>query len=174
MNQLATNYIQPVIPPPVEPSQPARSFAFLEEARPASFRDMWVVYNAIESFNQTVRGTVAKVLNEKQANDWLKRLPEDVRKNPKIVLRKRGHPPTVKRPIDPLPLLNRCDFHSLTLIITHNWELFEDLLQDKEWTQKTLITLERFKKILKNGGILSQSEIDLISRRVHEWVMLTH
>ena len=66
-----------------------------------------------------------------------------------------------------------CDFGDLSSIIVVNWELFESILANMEWSKAVLSTLERSRNIIMHGGIVAKEDIERIGMNIRDWIRQT-
>jgi hypothetical protein len=63
------------------------------------------------------------------------------------------------------------DFGDLSLMITNNWPLFEDLFPDQDWVRTRLSDLELSRNVIAHNGVLNGREITRITLYLKDWVM---
>ena len=69
--------------------------------------------------------------------------------------------------------INYCDFSDLSSIIVTNWSVFEDILNNLEWTKAVLNTLEKSRNIVMHGGMLAKEDIERIGMNIRDWIRQT-
>jgi hypothetical protein len=128
------------------------------------------VYQAFFCFESSVRELVEQRLKERMGSDWwtngtttaIRRKVED-RKNKEQA--NRWHGARGESEID------YADFGDLSLMVTNNWELFEDLFPDQDWVRTRLSDLEMSRNVIAHNGVLAEREIIRITLYLKDWVM---
>jgi len=128
------------------------------------------VYQAFFCFENSVRELVEARLKEQLGADWWQkgttvpiRNRVDGRKTKEQA--NRWHGPRGESEID------YADFGDLALIITNNWEMFEDLFPDQDWVRTRLSDLEMSRNVMAHNGVLTGREITRITLYLKDWVM---
>jgi hypothetical protein len=144
------------------------SFEMLDPDLLADATRMAIVYTAIHAFENTVRELVKKSMAEAHGVAWWAEVPEKVQKRAKSRMEEdakfkwhgtRGASEIVY-----------CDFGDLSSIIITNWDQFESILRDLEWTKALLDTLERSRNIVMHGGTLSKEDVERIGMNIRDWI----
>ena len=65
--------------------------------------------------------------------------------------------------------INYCDFGDLSSIIVTNWDIFEDVLGNMEWTKATLNSLEKSRNIM-HVGALAKEDVERIDINIRDWI----
>lgn len=131
---------------------------------------MAAVYQAFFCFESSVRELVEQRLKENLGDDWwlngtttsIRKRVEDRRKKEEA---NRWHSPRGESEIA------YADFGDLSLIITNNWSLFEDLFPDQDWVRTRLSDLELSRNVIAHNGVLNGREITRITLYLKDWVM---
>jgi hypothetical protein len=149
----------------------ALSFEMLDEDNLKLARQMSIVYIALHSFENSVRDLVKKAMAEKYLESWWDKVPERIKTKVKTRreedLKFRWHGSRGAEEI------MYCDFGDLSSIIVVNWELFEDILTNMEWTKAVLATLERSRNIIMHGGVVAKEDIERIGMNIRDWIRQT-
>jgi hypothetical protein len=131
---------------------------------------MAALYQAFFCFENSVRELVEQRLAENLGEDWwIQGTTAPIRK--KVEDRKakeaanRFHSPRGDTNIA------YADFGDLSLMITNNWTLFEDLFPDQDWVRTRLSDLELSRNVIAHNGVLSGREITRITLYLKDWVM---
>jgi len=129
---------------------------------------MSIIYTSIHAFENMVRDLVKKAMAEKYHELWWskvpKRISDKVKKRMEDDAKFRWHGTRGGSEIE------YCDFGDLSSIIVTNWEVFEENLNDIEWTKSILSILERSRNIVMHGGILVRQDIERIGLNIRDWV----
>jgi hypothetical protein len=140
-----------------------------DEELVARAQKMAVVYVAIAAFENSVREFVSKVLLEKFGADWwLQAVPEKIRikaesrrgEEEKI----RWHTPRGDEPI------NYTEFGDLSSIMSQNWTLFEDYVQNQDWMRLIIATVERSRNVIMHSGDLGLQDVERIATSIKDWI----
>ena len=131
---------------------------------------MATVYQAFFCFENSVRELVEARLKEQMGADWWQKGTTMPIRN-RVEGRKtkeqanRWHGARGESEID------YADFGDLALMITNNWELFEDLFPDQDWVRTRLSDLEMSRNVIAHNGMLTEREIIRITLYLKDWVM---
>lgn len=149
----------------------ALSFEMLDKDNIQEARKMSIVYIALHAFENSVRALVKSALAEKYQENWWEKVPDRIQKKVKTRqeedLKFRWHGSRGGEQI------MYCDFGDLSSIIVTNWDLFEGLLADMEWSKSVLGTLERSRNIIMHGGVVARADIERIGMNIRDWVRQT-
>jgi Swt1-like HEPN len=131
---------------------------------------MAAVYQAFFCFENSVRELVEERLKEQMGTDWWQKgttVPIRNRVDGRKTKERsnRWHGPRGEREID------YADFGDLALIITNNWDMFEDLFPDQDWVRTRLSDLEMSRNVMAHNGVLTGREITRITLYLKDWVM---
>ena len=144
------------------------SYDFLDVDLLSEARRMSVVYAAIHAFENSVRVTVTKAMAEMHGETWWEKVPERIRRSAKTRMEEdakfRWHGARGATEI------NYCDFGDLASIIVTNWQVFEDLLGNLEWSKAVLSALEKSRNIVMHGGSLAKEDIERIGMNIRDWI----
>lgn len=144
------------------------SYDMLDDEAIASAKRMALVYTAIHAFENMVRDFVQSAMTEKHPEEWWEKAParvrEKVEKRMEEESKFRWHGARGGTEIE------YCDFGDLSAIIMKNWDVFENVLVDREWTKSLLGILERSRNIVMHGGILALQDIERIGGNIRDWV----
>ncbi|MCH7960326.1 MAG: hypothetical protein IID08_09350 [Candidatus Hydrogenedentes bacterium] len=155
-------------PADAERVKTALSFELLDAEQLASAERMAIIYSAIHAFENSVRHFVAAGMAEMYEEEWWSKVPTKVQSKVKQRIedeaRFRWHGARGGSDIE------YCDFGDLSSIIVNNWTVFEDLLNDMEWTKSTLSVLGRSRNIIMHGGILARQDIERIGINIRDWI----
>jgi len=131
---------------------------------------MATIYQAFFCFENSVRELVEQRLSENLGDGWWEQgTTAPIRK--KVSDRKakeaanRVHSPRGESDIA------YADFGDLSLMITNNWPLFEDLFPDQDWLRTRLSDLELSRNVMAHNGVLNGREITRITLYLKDWVM---
>jgi Swt1-like HEPN len=131
---------------------------------------MATIYQAFFCFENSVRELVEQRLSENLGDGWWEQgTTAPIRK--KVSDRKakeaanRFHSPRGESDIA------YADFGDLSLMITNNWPLFEDLFPDQDWLRTRLSDLELSRNVMAHNGVLNGREITRITLYLKDWVM---
>jgi len=130
---------------------------------------MAVVYVAIAAFENSVREFVSKVLLEKFGADWwLQSVSEKIRTKAETRRSEeekiRWHTPRGDEPI------NYTEFGDLSSIMSQNWVLFEDYVQNQEWMKLVISTVERSRNVIMHSGDLGLQDVERIATSIKDWI----
>jgi hypothetical protein len=140
-----------------------------DEELVARAQKMAVVYVAIAAFENSVREFVSKVLLEQFGADWwLQGVSEKIRtkaegrrgEEEKI----RWHTPRGDEPI------NYTEFGDLSSIMSQNWTLFEDYVQNQDWMRLIIATVERSRNVIMHSGDLGLQDVERIATSIKDWI----
>jgi hypothetical protein len=145
------------------------SLALLDDDVVTRARRMATVYTAIASFENSVRYFISKKLLEEIGADWWeKSVSEKIRTKAESRRDEENKIRWHARRGD--SLLNYTEFGDLHSIISQNWELFEDHLQEQEWVRDIINTLERSRNVIMHSGELENEDIERIGQKIRDWV----
>ena len=131
---------------------------------------MATVYQAFFCFENSVRELVEARLTENLGADWWE-------KGTTTQIRTRVNGRKVKEQANRWhgargeSEIAYADFGDLSLIVTNNWELFEDLFPDQDWVRTRLSDLEMSRNVIAHNGVLTGREITRITLYLKDWVM---
>ena len=129
---------------------------------------MSLVYAAIHSFENMVRDFVMTAMIEEYEENWWdkvsNKIKEKVRKRIEEEAKLRWHGSRGGSEIE------YCDFGDLSSIIVTNWQIFEPVLVDLEWSKSLLAILERSRNVVMHGGQLGLQDIERIGGNIRDWV----
>lgn len=144
------------------------SLDMLDAALLADAQRMAMVYQAMHTFENMVRGYVQAAMSEAHAENWWSHVPERIQKQVQTRMDEdskfRWHGSRGGSQI------TYCNFGDLASIITTNWSVFEDVVGNLEWAKQLLNTLERSRNIVMHGGVLQDEDIERIGMNVRDWV----
>jgi hypothetical protein len=144
------------------------SYDFLDPDLLYEAQRMSVVYAAIHAFENSVRLLVTKAMAEAHGEAWWDKVPERIRKSSKVRMeedaKSRWHGVRGAHEI------NYCDFGDLSSIIVTNWQLFDDLLGNMEWTKALLNALEKSRNLIMHGGSLAKEDVERIGMNIRDWI----
>jgi hypothetical protein len=148
--------------------QASLSFDFLDPDLIAEAQHMAFVYTAIHAFENSVRALVTKAMAEEHGESWWEKVPDKIRRRAKTRMeedaRNRWHGARGAQDI------NYCDFGDMATIIDTNWAIFDDLLENLEWTKAVLNSLERSRNTIMHGGALAKEDIERIGMNIRDWI----
>ena len=146
----------------------ALSFDMLDYDMLSEAQRMSVVYTAIHAFENTVRQLVKYNMAEVLGETWWDNVPERIQKKVKSRMEEdakfRWHGTRGGSEI------TYCDVADLSSIIVTNWENFEDILVNLEWSKAILNALERSRNIVMHGGVLAQEDVERIGLNIRDWI----
>jgi hypothetical protein len=140
-----------------------------DEELVARAQKMAVVYVAIAAFENSVREFVSKVLLEKFGADWwLQSVSEKIRTKAESKRadeeKIRWHTPRGDEPI------NYTEFGDLSSIMSQNWVLFEDYVQNQDWMRLIISTVERSRNVIMHSGDLGLQDVERIATSIKDWI----
>jgi len=146
----------------------ALSYELVDSERIGAAERMAVIYTAIHAFENHIRDFVATGMAEAHAEDWWSHVPTrvqgKVRTRMEDEAKFRWHGARGGAEIE------YTDFGDLSSIIVTNWQVFEDVLSDMEWTKAVLSVLERSRNIVMHGGMLDRQDIERIGINIRDWI----
>lgn len=149
-------------------AQTSLSYDFLDADLLNEAQRMSIVYAAIHAFENAVRILVTKAMAEENGEAWWAKVPERIRKSSKTRMEEdakfRWH--GARGALE----INYCDFGDLASIIVTNWDVFDDLLGNMEWTKATLHALEKSRNIVMHGGTLAKEDVERIGMNIRDWI----
>jgi len=131
---------------------------------------MAAVYQAFFCFENSVRELVEARLKESLGSDWWQ-------KGTTTEIRRRVEGRKNKEQANRWHLargeseIAYADFGDLALMVTNNWDLFEDLFPDQDWLRTRLSDLEMSRNVIAHNGVLNGREITRITLYLKDWVM---
>ena len=144
------------------------SYEMLDDEALSKAERMALVYTAIHVFENMVRDFVMATMLEEFQDEWWQKVSARIQKKAtgrmeeEAKLRwhgaRGGHE------------IGYCDFGDLSSIIVTNWEIFEPVLVDMEWTKSILSILERSRNVVMHGGVLGLQDIERIGGNIRDWV----
>lgn len=144
------------------------SLDMVDEEAIIKARKMSLVYTAIHSFENMVRQFVMTAMVEKYKEEWWEKVSNKIKgkvaKRMEDEAKLRWHGARGGSEIE------YCDFGDLSSIIVTNWEIFEPVLVDMEWTKSLLAILERSRNVVMHGGELGLQDIERIGGNIRDWV----
>lgn len=147
------------------------SFEMLHADALADAQRMATVYTAIHAFENMVRALASKAMLEKHGETWWSKVPEKIQKKAASRMEEdtkfRWHGRRGQSEI------TYCDFGDLSSIIVTNWNVFESVLSDLEWSKAVLNTLEKSRNIVMHGGVLAKEDVERIGMNVRDWIRQT-
>lgn len=149
----------------------ALSFEMLDKDNVREARKMSIVYIALHAFENSVRTLVKTALAEKYQENWWEKVPERIKN--KVKTRQEEDAKFRWHGSRGAEQIMYCDFGDLSSIIVTNWDLFEDLLNDMEWSKAVLSTLERSRNIIMHGGVVARADIERIGMNIRDWIRQT-
>lgn len=149
----------------------ALSYEMLDDDALADAQRMALVYTAIHAFENSVRQLVQKTLMDVHAEKWWEKVPERI--NKKVVSRMEEDAKFRWHGTRGGAEITYCDFGDLSSIIVTNWQEFEDILTNMEWSKALLNTLEKSRNIVMHGGLLAQEDIERIGMNIRDWIRQT-
>ena len=146
-------------------------YDLLEVDALADAQRMATVYAAVHSFENMVRHLVSKAMADFHDEGWWQKVPDRIRKTVKTRMEEdakfRWHGARGSSE------MNYCDFRDLSSIIVTNWNAFEDILSNMEWSKGILSTLEKSRNTVMHGGVLSKEDIERIGMNIRDWIQQT-
>jgi hypothetical protein len=131
---------------------------------------MSAVYQAFFCFENSVRELVEARLKEQMGADWwTKGTTSQIRK--RVDDRKKKEQANRWHGVRGESEIDYADFGDLSLMVTNNWELFEDLFPDQDWVRTRLSDLEMSRNVIAHNGVLDGREIIRITLYLKDWVM---
>jgi hypothetical protein len=149
----------------------ALAYDMLDSDLLADAQRMSIVYSAIHSFENAVRQLVQKGMAEAHGETWWSQVPDKIQKKVKSRMEEdakfRWHGTRGGSEI------TYCDFGDLSSVIVTQWNVFENVLSDMEWSKAILNTLEKSRNIIMHGGILANEDIERIGMNIRDWIRQT-
>lgn len=131
---------------------------------------MAAVYQAFFCFENSVRELVEARLKEQMGADWwTKGTTSQIRT--RVDARKKKEQANRWHGVRGESEIDYADFGDLSLMVTNNWELFEDLFPDQDWVRTRLADLEMSRNVIAHNGVLDGREIIRITLYLKDWVM---
>ena len=144
------------------------SYSMLDQGRLADAQRMSIVYTAIHAFENMVRDLVQKAMAETHGEGWWSKVPDKIRK--RVTTRMEEDAKFRWHGTRGGSEITYCDFGDLSSIIVTNWQEFEDVLSDMEWSKIVLGTLERSRNIVMHGGVLAKEDLERIGMNIRDWI----
>ncbi|MDF2366487.1 Swt1 family HEPN domain-containing protein [Sneathiella sp.] len=144
------------------------SFDLLDSDLMIEAERMSIIYIAIHTFENMVRVFVKNGLTEKFKEGWWDHVPERIRK--KVASRIEDDSKFKWHGARGGSEIEFCDFGDLSSIIVTNWDVFEAVLSDLEWSKSVLSVLERSRNIVMHGGVLARQDIERIGGNIGDWI----
>ena len=144
------------------------SFNMLDIDRVIEAERMSIVYTALHAFENSVRHFVSTAMAEEFQENWWEKVPVKVQNKVRSRIEEdakfRWHGSRGGAEIE------YCDFGDLSSIIITNWQVFEDVLVDREWAKSILSVLERSRNIVMHGGNLARQDLERIGNNIRDWI----
>jgi hypothetical protein len=151
--------------------QKTLSFDFLDQDRLTDAQFMSTAYVALHSFENMVRAFVQKAMAEHHGETWWEKVPERIKRTVQTRIDEdakfRWH--GIRGAVQ----MNYCDFGDLSSIIVTNWDVFEPILANMEWSKAILTTLEKSRNIIMHGGVLAKEDVERIGINIRDWIRQT-
>ena len=151
-----------------ESYEEALAFEMLDEEYLAASRRMSLVYTALHAFENSVRKLVTSTMIEAYKETWWDKVPKRIRD--KVAARKEDDAKFKWHGSRGSDNITYCDFGDLSNIIVTNWNKFEPILHDMEWSKSILVTLEKSRNIIMHGGELSMQDVHRIGMNIRDWI----
>ncbi len=141
----------------------------LDPDQVADAEKMSPVYIAMAAFENMVRELISdRLLEEKGANWWESSASSPVRNRAERKMKEeekiRWHQ---ARGLSPIYFTELKD---LNTIIQNNWDIFEDLLPDADWTRHIIKTIERSRNVIMHSGQLSLDDMERVGVSIRDWI----
>lgn len=131
---------------------------------------MSAVYQAFFCFENSVRELVEARLKEHLGREWWEKgTTTDIRR--RVDGRKKKEQANRWHLARGDSEIAYADFGDLALIVTNNWDLFEDLFPDQDWVRTRLSDLEMSRNVIAHNGVLNGRETTRITLYLKDWVM---
>jgi hypothetical protein len=128
----------------------------LSEDEVAEARKMAAVYIAIASFENMVRDLIStRMLEVKKENWWKDYVSAEIQRK-------------AQRKIDDESFFT--ELADLVPIIRQNWTVFEDIIQDIDWLQQIIKSIERSRNVIMHSGQLSLDDIERVGVNIRDYV----
>lgn len=148
--------------------QTSLCYDLLDPDRLAEAQRMSIAYSAIHAFENMVRELVKKAMAEHHGEAWWNQVPERIQKTVKTRMeedaKNRWHGNRGASE------MSYCDFSDLSSIVVTNWNVFEDLLGNMEWSKAVLSALEKSRNIVMHGGNLAKEDVQRIGMNIRDWI----
>lgn len=130
---------------------------------------MSLVYVAIHSFENTVRGFVLKRLQEAKGTDWWeKSVKKEIRTRAE---QRRDTEQSIRwHSARGENLIDYTEFGDLVSIIAGNWDLFEPHIYSVDWAKEIIGTLEKSRNVIMHGGTLKKTDTERVGMYIRDWI----
>lgn len=128
------------------------------------------VYELLYCLENSVRELIEATLREAFGPEdwWATGVPASLRKAAEKRkdddLRARWHGPRGES------LLNYIDFPQYADIIVEQWDLFADLLGDRDWVLNYFSEMNRSRRALAHTGRLTEADVERMELRIRDWL----
>ena len=146
----------------------ALSFDMLDQDFLSEAQRMSIIYTAIHAFENMVRELVKKAMAEAHGEAWWSKVPDRIQK--KVISRTEEDAKFRWHGTRGASEITYCDFGDFSSIIVTNWNEFENVLSDMEWTKAVLSTLEKSRNIVMHGGMLAKEDVERIGMNIRDWI----
>lgn len=124
-------------------------------------------YAIMFCFEQSVREMIVTRLSERDADWWVKYVPQKVRSNAES--RQRNSEENSWLEGDNKDLMGFVDFNGLADIIVNSWAEFEDLIPAQQWLKQRMNELEHARNFIAHNRSLSHSDFQRIEMYIKDW-----
>jgi len=147
------------------------SYEMLDQELLEQSKRMGLIYQAIYTIENMIRKLVTTSLTETHGENWWDQISESIKK--KVAARQEEERKIKWHTSRGVSEIYYCDFGDLSAIICSNWDIFEYLLINQEWTKQLLSTLEKSRNVIMHGGILSLEDVERIGVNIRDWIRQT-
>ena len=65
-------------------------------------------------------------------------------------------------------LINYTEFGDLGAIVSQNWELIVDYVQNQDWVKSIISTVERSRNVIMHSGDLGQQDVERVQIEIRQ------
>lgn len=126
-------------------------------------------YETFYCLEHSIRLLISQRLKEFGDDWWDAKIPENIK-----VEAKKRHKKEVAKGITPrsYELLDYTDFGELSTIIINNWDIFGDMLTDKDAVRNVMTMLNMLRGPIAHCGYLREDEVTRLHMTLADWFRL--
>jgi hypothetical protein len=155
----------------IEKLQKTLSYEMLDQELIEQSKKMGLIYQAIYTIENMIRKLVVSSMLEKYGENWWEKISDAIKR--KVLARQEEERKIKWHTSRGVSEVFYCDFGDLSAIICSNWDIFEYLLVNQEWTKQLLNSLEKSRNVIMHGGNLSLEDIERIGVNIRDWIRQT-
>lgn len=129
--------------------------------------EMARLYAILFCFENEIRDFIRETLQEKEGPNWLDKLSPSVKQHAEK--RKSIALDDSWLEGEKSDLLGFVDFGHLAMIISNNWEHFEDIVPSQHWLKQRMEELEKARNFIAHNRILLPSEFQRMYMYIADW-----